>query len=54
MLGPILLNLSLQGPTKWALQGTVALDPTFGSFTLLEPVSHIKWIGFFGESVSTI
>jgi len=29
------------GLTKWALQGrSVPLDPTFGSFTLLEPVSH--------------
>jgi len=28
----------------WALPptgtGTIALDPTFGSFTLLEPISH--------------
>ncbi len=25
----------------WAVgAGTIALDPTFGSFTLLEPVSH--------------
>jgi hypothetical protein len=26
-----------RGPTG---TGTIALDPTFGSFTLLEPVSH--------------
>ncbi len=45
MLAPILLNPHLQGPTKWALQGrSVTLDPTFGSFTLLEPVSHyVNW-----------
>jgi hypothetical protein len=24
----------------FGLTGTMALDPTFGSFTLLEPVSH--------------
>jgi hypothetical protein len=24
----------------WALPPHIALDPTFGSFTLLEPVSH--------------
>jgi hypothetical protein len=30
--------------------GTIALDPTFGSFTLLELISH-QGTGFFGESV---
>jgi len=29
----------LLGPAPWGI-GTVALDPTFGSFTLLEPISH--------------
>ncbi len=39
--------------------GTIALDPTFGSFTLLEPVSLMKVFKleqmFFGvESVDTL
>jgi hypothetical protein len=27
-------------PCSHRNKGTIALDPTFGSFTLLEPVSH--------------
>ncbi len=33
--------------------GTIALDPTFGSFTLLEPISH-QVTPFFGESVQNV
>ncbi len=34
---------ALLGPAPTGT-GTIALDPTFGSFTLLEPVSHqVNW-----------
>jgi hypothetical protein len=37
------VQLVLLGPTPTGT-GTIALDPTFGSFTLLEPVSHeVNW-----------
>jgi hypothetical protein len=39
-------NLPLLGPAPTGT-GTIALDPTFGSFTFIR-------IGFFGESVSTL
>jgi len=35
-------NLFLLLGTAPTGKGTIALDPTFGSFTLLEPVSH--WV----------
>jgi hypothetical protein len=38
-------------PHDFVGPGTIPLDPTFGSFTLLEPVSHEVNHGFFGESV---
>jgi hypothetical protein len=44
---PLFLCWALPAPTG---TGTIALDPTFGSFTLLE-LFHIRGIGFFGESV---
>jgi hypothetical protein len=55
-------------PFSWAL-GTIALDPTFGSFTLLKSVSHLlnwflwwkefklfrlEWIFFGVQSVDTV
>jgi len=33
--------------------GTIAFDPTFGSFTLLNQF-HIRGTSFFGESVQTL
>jgi len=53
---------SLAGPAPTGT-ATMAFDPTFGSFTLIEPVSHymnwflwrkcldcLDWNGFFGCS----
>jgi hypothetical protein len=36
----LLVLHSLLGPAPHTGTGTIAFDPTFGSFTLFEPVSH--------------
>jgi len=42
LLGPAFKEVSsgIFGPCPRSDKGTMALDPTYGSFTLLEPVLH--------------